>query len=165
MKNIGLFVCGIAIVLSACTREVELDPINETETEDPGSPTPMSDVPSITLDEVSATTVTQYADPIYFTVSYQDGDGDLGFEDADSLSLWLIDERDPDNLIQKYHIPPLAPIGSDVSIKGTFEIELERTAILDEDNTTETTTFTIKMKDRAGNWSNEVVSATITINS
>ncbi|MCH8904156.1 MAG: hypothetical protein IIA45_09610 [Bacteroidetes bacterium] len=131
---------------------------NEPVSNDPNPP--VSDTPMITLDKVAPTTVVQFQDSIVFTISYLDGDGDLGFDNADSLSLYLTDNRV--GLTEKYHIPPLAPLGTNIVISGELLVVLDHTALLDTLGN-ETTTYTIKIKDRAGNWSNEVESQTVTI--
>ncbi|MCH8331785.1 MAG: hypothetical protein IH946_10490 [Bacteroidetes bacterium] len=124
----------------------------------------LSDTPSITLNNVTPIIVTQFEDEITFTISYEDGNGDLGHENADSMTIWLIDNRNTDELIQKFHLAPITPAGQEIAVRGVLNINLDHTAILDNNNTQETTTYTIKIKDRAGNWSNEVTSGTITIN-
>ena len=93
--------------------------------------------------------------------SGDDGDGDLGDYDADTLSLWITDTRFP--LTEKFHIPPLAPQGSSISIEGDLHVTLEHIILESTTSMSEDATFTIKLKDRAGNWSNEVTSGTVTI--
>ncbi len=139
-----------AVVIYSCKKDP--DPIINP---------PISDIPEIVLSSVAPTTVEQFTDDIIFSIHYLDGNGDLGFEEADSLSLFIIDNRVP--LTNKFHIPPLSPIGSDITIEGDLNVVLENVIVLDTANATETTTFTIKLKDRAGNWSNEVISQSITI--
>ena len=117
-------------------------------------------VPYIELSEISTTNVTEFQDTITIRLLYRDGDGDLGFENPDSFSLSVQDQRlvNPDF----YFVQPLAPIGSQVSIEGILPIKLKNTFLLGN-GATETTTYTIRIKDRAGNWSNEVVTPVITI--
>ena len=67
-------------------------------------------------------------------------------------------------IIEKYHIPPLSPDSAKVNIQGTLRIVLDHTAILNDSSKAETTTYTLKLRDRANHWSNEVVSKTITVN-
>ena len=105
--------------------------------------------------------VSQFDGPIVFTIFFQDGDGDIGFEDADSSALFLTDERFP--LTEGYHIPPQTPGGAELTIQGTWELHLDHTILMDPYASSETATFRLKLRDRAGNWSNEVVSPPITI--
>jgi hypothetical protein len=128
---------------------------------EPAKPDPVSIVPAISLASVSPTTVRQFKDSIIFMVNYTDGDGDLGNADADSSSLFLTDARG--NLTEGYYIQPLAPQGSNIAIKGTLKVRLDHTALLSTGTTTETTTYSIQMKDRAGHWSNKVSTGTMTI--
>lgn len=128
---------------------------------EPAKPDPVSTTPSISLASVSPTTVRQFKDSIIFMVNYIDGDGDLGNADADSSSLFLTDARG--NLTEGYYIQPLAPPGSNIAIKGTLKVKLDHTALLSTGTASETTTYTIQMKDRAGHWSNKVSTGTISI--
>lgn len=153
-KIIGLvFLVGVF----SCTKE-------STTINDNNDPNPeVSVVPEISLESVSATTVAAHTDSLAFLIKYTDGDGDLGDADADIMSIELVDTRDVDNLIFLYHLSPRAPLDAEITITGTLEIVLQNTILLDDTNPQETTTFTIRLKDRAGNWSNEVESEVITI--
>ncbi|MFK7771946.1 MAG: hypothetical protein AB8F94_07395 [Saprospiraceae bacterium] len=125
----------------------------------------LTEVPIIELVKVipESNQVQQYTDELIFTISYSDGDGDLGTEDPDVPSIELIDMRDPDVLKFDYHLSPRAPSGSEIKITGELNVVLNHSIIIDENNNAETTTFKIRIKDRAGNWSNEVESVVITI--
>jgi len=138
------------LLLFSCKKEAVSNPIPS-----------FSDTPVISLISVSSTTVRQFTDSIIFTIKYQDGNGDIGYEFADSMSLFLIDTRVP--LTFAYHIPPVAPIGSDIDVEGTYEIVLDHTIIFDPALNPEITIFEIKLKDRANNWSNTLLSPIITI--
>ena len=140
--------------LASCKKEKPQDPVINP---------PISDTPSINLDTVTPVNVAEYKDAITFTISYEDGDGDIGEADADSMTVWLIDNRNSNELIEKYHIAPLVPAGQSITIKGVINLVLNHTAILDADAPTETTTYTIRLRDHAGHWSNDVTSGTVTI--
>lgn len=118
--------------------------------------------PSIELIETTPTNVKEFVDQIEVTIKYKDENGDIGDENPDELSFEVKDAR-----LAKadyYHIKPLAPISSkDISIQGTLKLKLNNMFLLGS-GTKETTTLTIKLKDRAGHWSNEVVTSEITIN-
>jgi hypothetical protein len=122
---------------------------------------PVSDTPSISLMSVSPTTVTQLQDPIEFTIFYLDGDGDLGFYEADSNSIYVTDTRFP--LTETFQLQPLAPAGTDISIQGELVVTLDDVILQDSSHASEQATFKIRLRDRAGNWSNEVTSGTVTI--
>ena len=126
----------------------------------------LTEEPVIELIEVTPASyqVQQYVDELVFTISFSDGDGDLGTDDPDIPSIELVDTRDPSVLTFEYHLPPRTPAGSEIKIIGQLNIILDHTILIDENNDSETTTFKIKIKDRAGNWSNEVETPEITIN-
>ena len=145
------------IVLAACTRKS----VTELEPNEPNEG--ISEIPAIVLESISSNQVTAYTDSIAFVLNYTDGDGDLGETDADINSIQLVDTRNEANLIFEYYLSPRAPIDSEISITGTLEVVLQNTIILEDDNEEETTTFKLKLKDRAGNWSNEVETEVITI--
>ena len=123
-------------------------------------PDGFEETPEIRLVSVEPTSIQQFQDSIIINLEYKDGDGDLGFEHPDSLSLRVQDARltKPD----WYFVKPLAPVGSNVPIQGILTFRLSGTFILGNGNQ-ESTTFTIDLKDRNDNWSNQVVTPTITI--
>ncbi len=120
----------------------------------------ISPIPEIRLQEVAPTSLQQFQEQVTIQLAYTDGDGDLGFEHPDSLSLRVQDARlsQPD----WYFVQPLAPVGSNVAIQGVLNFAISGTFLLGNGNQ-ETTTFSIMIKDRAGNWSNEVTTPVITI--
>ncbi len=137
--------------LSSCKKDEEAAPNPK-----------ISNTPEIEFVKANKTTVTEFEDSLVFTIKYTDGNGDLGYEHADSTSLELIDNRVA--LVEKYHLGLLAPAGSDIVIQGELSVVLPHTFILDDSASSETTTYSIKVRDRSGNWSNVVNSPTITIN-
>lgn len=120
----------------------------------------LSDIPKIEIRQVSPLTIEEFDGNATVYLKYEDGDGDLGFSEADSLSLEVWDARlsEPD----WYYVPALAPINENLSIRGELQIVLNGTFILGN-GTQETTTFTIRIRDRAGHWSNTVQTPVITI--
>jgi hypothetical protein len=120
-----------------------------------------SNPPSISLISVQPIDVQEFTDSIVFTIAYDDLDGDIGFPNADTMSLWLKDARltNPD----AFFIPPLAPLDQQVHISGEFNIILPNTFRLGT-GPQEQTSFEIWIKDRAGNLSNRVETPLITIN-
>ncbi len=122
---------------------------------------PMSDVPAIELINVSPTTVTALGDSIVFIIHYEDGNGDLGFNAPDSMSLYITDTRIP--LTESFFVPLLAPEGADIAIQGELEVVLNNTILVDPEATSETVQFEIQLRDRSGNYSNVLVAPTITV--
>jgi hypothetical protein len=144
-RNIALSLTGIMFLSFGC-KEV----VNTT-----GNPSPR-----IALVKIEPTTVKQFTDSLKITFTYEDGDGDLGFENADINSLEVQDER-----LQKtdtYYIPPLAPTDAKIRIKGQLTMNLRNVFLLGTGNI-ETTSFTLRIKDRAGNFSNPIKTPEITI--
>jgi len=117
-----------------------------------------SDVPEIGLVSVSPTTVSAF-DSITFVISYTDGDGDLGENSPSAKNLFLTDSRIGSPY--QYRISELAPNAS-IAIKGTLTIVLKNAGILGA--LPEYVTFSIYVKDRAGNTSNTVNSPVVTVN-
>ncbi len=148
-SKIILFIPLITLVVSCGKNKVE----------------PITATPTIELIEIvpASMEVQQYNDNLIFTISYTDGDGDLGTENPDIPSIELIDTRNPNDLKFEYHLSPRSPSGSEVSITGELNVILEHSIIINDLNDSEETTFKIRIKDRAGNWSNEVESEKVTI--
>jgi hypothetical protein len=110
-------------------------------------------VPRIALVKIAPTQVKQFVDSLKITFTYEDGDGDLGNDNADINSLEVQDERlaKPDY----YYVPPMAPVGEKIRIKGQMTMNLRNVFLLGTGNM-ETTSFTVRIQDRAGNWSNPI---------
>lgn len=126
-----------------------------------GDPTPaVSEVPAISLGSM-ASTYNEFDDITVF-VNYTDGNGDIGFANADSSVVYVTDNRD--DILFMFHVPPLSPEDTEVIIEGTLEVVIENVVLLNQSGTAETTTFTVQLVDRAGNWSNEATTPTLTIN-
>jgi len=148
MQNKILFFLSFVFLLSACTKELDDKIVDENDNPEIG------ESPTIEFISLSATTIKAYSDSLTFKISYLDGDGDLGTNDPDINSIELIDNRDAEQFIFGYHLSPRTPAGSNLIIQGELDIVLNNTILLDDTNESETTTFSIRLKDRAGNWSN-----------
>ena len=120
----------------------------------------LSVVPQLTFESISPTTIQEFGGPITFSISYKDGDGDLGENDSDAKNLFLQDLRN--GITYEYRIQELAPQGADIAIIGTIDIVLNTTSITDGSNEQEVT-FDIYAIDRAGNSSNTITSSPLTI--
>ena len=154
-RGLGGLILLLSFLLNSCTKEEKT--IN-TETDKKPAP---AITPTISLQSVNPTTVVQFKDSIVFNIKYNDGDGDIGFAEADSNTLYLTDTRK--NLTEEYHIAPVAPIGVKIAVEGVLKIKLEHTILL-SGTTTETTTYNIKLRDRSGHFSNVITCPAITIN-
>ena len=117
--------------------------------------------PVIKFVKINATDIQQFKDSITIDIEYTDENGDLGEDNPDKNALYVKDRR-----LSKadfYFVNPLSPPGSNVKIKGILSIKIKNAFLLGTANKEETT-FEIKLSDRAGNWSNTIVSPEITIN-
>ena len=119
-----------------------------------------NNIPEIELISATPSTVKQYKDSIVFVISYKDGDGDLGENSADAKNLFLTDNRI--NITYDYRIPQLSPDGSHIIIKGQLSVVLKSTGITDG-STQQMASYSIYVKDRAGNKSNVVTTPILTI--
>jgi hypothetical protein len=122
---------------------------------------PMSDIPFIEIISATPSTVTALEDSIVFIIHYEDGNGDLGFNYPDSLSLYITDPRIP--LTESFFVPLLAPEGADIAIQGELEVTLNNTILVNPDADSETVSFEISLRDRAGNLSNVAIAPAITV--
>ena len=142
-KNILNNFIYIILFLSFCwlfanCEKINIDPVFST-------------TPAIKLLEISHEEVIEFQDSLVIRIEYEDGDGNLGNPDTDVNSLFIKDSRlDTED---GYFVGPLAPVGADISIRGTLKIEVG-TFFLLGNGSQEKTVLTIYMKDRDGNDSN-----------
>lgn len=113
------------------------------------------DVPYISIKRITPKIVQEFTESVLLEIAYEDGNGDLGFQNPDVLSLSVQDSRL--NTPDFYHIPPLAPDGEEIYIKGTFNVYLNTTFLIGV-GSSEKLTYSVRIKDRAENWSNTVTS-------
>ncbi len=144
MKRNALFLLGAALFLAACDKTTEI-----------------SDIPEISFESVVPNVVTEYQDSLYFTISYRDGNGDLGENNTDDHNLFIQDSRN--DVTYGFRIQQLAPTNADITIQGNINVTLDNTAIIDG-GTSESVSYTIWVVDRAGNESNRVSTSNVTVN-
>lgn len=116
--------------------------------------------PSIKLISVSSDSVKEFKDSLVIVLEYTDMDGDIGESDPDKNSLQIKDRRLSE--ADFYFVKPLAPPGSDILIKGQIAVQIKNVFLLGTGNA-EITKFDIKLRDRAGHWSNSVATPEIVI--
>ena len=117
-------------------------------------------VPTILSVAISPSNVLEYQDSIVFAVTYRDGDGDLGENTPDAQNLFLVDNRI--NVTQGFRIRELAPSGSEIPITGTLNVVLRNTGITDN-SSSQTFTYTLYLRDRAGHESAHFVTDQVTV--
>jgi hypothetical protein len=116
--------------------------------------------PVINFISISPDTVIQFQDSVIIKIRYEDQDGDIGFDDPDEPVVWVKDDR-----LQQadlFHLPPLTPEMQNLSIQGEFYIRL-KPPFLFGNGSSEQTSFSIKMRDRANNWSQNIQTTPIVI--
>lgn len=143
-KTFFLALFGISLVFAACNTVDEI-----------------SDIPEISFESVSPNVVTEYQDSLYFTISYRDGDGDLGQNNTDNNNLFIQDSRN--QVVYGFRIQQLAPDNADIAIQGNLNVTLGNTAIVNG-GASESVSYTIWVVDRAGNESNRVTTSSVTVN-
>ncbi len=120
----------------------------------------LSSVPVIKFLDVNSTSIKQFKDSLIIRFEYTDADGDIGEENPDKNDLFIKDRRLAN--ADYYFVKPLSPSGSEIKIKGIISVQIKNTFLLGTGNS-ELTQFDIKLRDRAGNWSNSVNTPNISI--
>lgn len=117
--------------------------------------------PVIRINQVAPTSIVAFTGRVEVELQYEDGDGDQGSLHPDSLLLEVRDDRltAPDY----YFVPPLSPENSNVPIRGTIRFRLNGTFLFGN-GATEATIYSIRLRDRSGQWSNTVNTPQILIN-
>jgi hypothetical protein len=120
-----------------------------------------TDAPEIEFVNIFPSEVIEYQDKILITISYIDANGDLGENDPDVKNLFVIDSRN--DVMYEYRIQQLCPDEAEITIQGELNVELKNTALVDENVSSEEVTYTIYIRDRAGNDSNTITTSAITV--
>ena len=120
----------------------------------------ISDTPIIEFKSISPTTVQEYSDDIIITISYSDGNGDLGENNPDIHNLFVEDNRN--GIVYQFRIPHLAPDNNSIAIEGDFNITINGSGITN-DLSSQQVKYAIYVTDRAENKSNTITTSTITI--
>jgi hypothetical protein len=116
--------------------------------------------PLIQYVDIQPRALTEFADSIIIRIAYEDPNGDIGYDDPNIYSLAVQDMRldSPD----WYHVQMLGPEGEELSIQGEFALKIKNSFLLGTGQT-ETTSYQLMLKDRAGNESNIIQTDAITI--
>jgi len=120
----------------------------------------ISNIPEIELISVSADTIVQFEEFLTLSISYKDGDGDLGFEETDRYALFIRDIRLEE--FDGFYLGPILPPGQVAPIIGELNVEFPDLFIFGNGES-ETTRFEIKVVDRSMNESNILVTEDILI--
>ncbi len=103
-------------------------------------------------------------DSVYYTLSFTDGDGDLGgVSGKDSLNVYITDKRNNKPVEQTFRIPFVPEAGANNGISGEIRFLMFTTCCLSLEpciatpsRPTDTLSYDIYIKDRAGHKSNVV---------
>jgi hypothetical protein len=149
-NKVSVVFLGLAfLVVQSCKKDDKSEPIEK-----------ISAVPAIELISMAPTSINEFGE-VVITIKYTDGDGDLGFEDADDNSIFITDNRA--GIVNEFHIGPIAPLNQQIVIEGNLPINLENIILINNNQTSEQANFSVQIKDRAGNMSNVVTTGNITI--
>jgi len=121
----------------------------------------ISPVPEITFVSATPQTLTAYQDSLTITISYRDGDGDLGENNTDINNLFMTDSRN--GVEYGFRIQQLAPDNTTITISGNLNVVVPIVPIIGTGES-ETLHYTIQVVDRAGNTSNTATTTAITVN-
>ena len=122
--------------------------------------TTSTNTPQITFVSISPSSAVEYVNSITITFSYDDLDGDLGQNDPNVYNLFITDSRN--SVTYNYRISQLAPSGSVIHIRGNLNAIIKSTAITDN-SFSQSVSYSLYVKDRAGNTSNAITTSAITI--
>lgn len=120
----------------------------------------ISNVPEIALLSISSDTITEFEEALIISISYQDGDGNLGFEETDQYALFVRDIRLDE--FDGFYLGPIAPPNETIPIVGELNVEFPNLFVFGNDSI-ETTRFELKMIDRSNNESNILITDDIVI--
>ena len=119
-----------------------------------------STTPILEFVSISPSSAVEYQNSITITFSYDDLDGDLGEDNPNVYNLFVTDSRN--SVTYQYRISQLSPSGSNIHIKGNLNTVIKGTAITDG-SSAQAVTYSLYLKDRAGNTSNTITTSAITI--
>jgi hypothetical protein len=146
MKSLIYILC-ISLLFTTCSKKEEDD-------------VEIGPEPQIAFVSLDPMEVENFKNSVTLTISYKDINGDIGFENPDVYALSVKDSRL--EIEDWYHVPPLAPPGYQLPIQGNLQIVLNSMFILGNGDT-EYASLTVKIKDRAGHWSNVINTPSIVI--
>lgn len=141
-KNL-LLTLGIMMVLFSCKKDEEL-----------------SLEPQIEFKSISPGSIKQYRDSVVIEISYLDNNGDLGENETEIPNAFVKDLRN--NLVYSFRIRQLAPDAT-IAIKGNLEIIVPQVALINSGSSSESATFEVYVKDRAGLESNKITTSAVSI--
>jgi hypothetical protein len=138
-----------------------------------------SDTPEIEFVSFSNLSMDQSplnSDTTVLSISFTDGDGDIGFEmGATGENIFIIDNR-TDEIFDRFRAPAIPPQGANNGVSGEINMVLLNTCCIfppqdsipncesPDQYPSNELSFTVYITDRAGNESNKIVTPAITLN-
>jgi hypothetical protein len=116
--------------------------------------------PEISNLVITPHSIVEWVDSVEIRFDYKDLEGDIGEEDPNIRTLEIKDSRLEES--DFYHIQPLTPNDKVYSSQGTLTVKLNSMYRLGN-AAFEKFTFTVSLRDRAGNQSNEIRSDTLQV--
>tara|TARA_B110000211_G_scaffold233299_1_gene299120 strand:- start:174 stop:611 length:438 start_codon:yes stop_codon:yes gene_type:complete len=120
----------------------------------------ITNTPHLEFVSISPSAITEFKEEVTLVIKYTDGDGDLGENDPDIKNLFVTDQRN--GVEYSYRIPQLSPSGSNITIEGNLEVDLNTLSVVGS-STSEQVVFDIYIIDRSDNQSNTISSSPITV--
>ncbi len=131
------------------------------------------DQPTISWFKFSKDTVDQYSGNVTFFFNFTDGDGDLGSDFDTIQDIIIVDTRRTPNDTSFYKLPVIEPDGNISGVSGTVEVDVSLLCCISPSNPLivcqpipnfyDTVSYKIRIRDQAGNWSNEIATSTLHI--
>ena len=118
-------------------------------------------VPTLSFVRFNVDTIQQQSQTLTIVVGFTDGDGDIG-GDGNTNNFLIIDQRRGDTSF--YTIPAIPRIGVSDGISGEIEVDIAPICCINPDypiacspipDYTDQARFIIRLRDNAGQWSNE----------
>ncbi|MBK9271270.1 MAG: hypothetical protein IPM48_06705 [Saprospiraceae bacterium] len=117
-------------------------------------------IPEIRFVGLSHDSIVEYKDVLTIHFKYQDGDGDLGFEEPESYAIFIRDARLSN--FDGFYMGPVAPPGALIAVQGQLKVEFPSLFVFGNGKF-ERTKYFIYMVDRAGHKSNELTTPDVII--
>jgi len=119
-----------------------------------------SEIPEIRFEGLSHDTILEYENILTITFKFQDGDGDLGFEEPESYAIFIRDARLAN--FDGFYLGPVAPPGTTIAVQGKLKVEFPSLFVFGNSQF-ERTRYYIYMVDRRGHKSNEIITPDVII--
>lgn len=122
--------------------------------------------PQIEFISIGPEVVIENQDSIVVTISFTDGDGDLGIHESDTVSTdvtYKLIAANSEDFDSKARLPVITPSGNSKAISGEIELTFQSLFLIDPPFTTDTIQYEIFIKDRAGHESNTILTDKIII--